>query len=367
MDQEKVAAMPIILSACMMVKNEQELLPQCLASIVDVVDEIVVVDTGSDDLTPDIALAMGAKVYHHPWQEDFSLHRNQAFGYSTGDWCLVIDADEELARLAVPREELMRRFSMIPANIGGLVASIHEFDQRTRQIEYAWLSTRVFRRSMNPRYEGYVHNTNRFDGDAAMTDFLINHYGYHLSPEKMAKKFERTGGMLRKKLQEDPNDYKAMYYLVQNLSAQDKWEEAARIGEVCMSLIPVTADKLQFYGNLYFIIGWCWLRQKDGNRAMAWTKKGIELFPEDLDLNWLMTQICYHAGMDGEFEKYAAKYTELLPIFRDSLAGKRRNGSFSSAIDLPESIKQNRTVTTVATRYAVIVAKQLQELQGVKG
>ena len=85
------------------------------------------------------------------------------------------------------------------------------------------------------------------------------------------------------------------------------------------------------------------------------------------DLNWLMTQICYHAGMDGEFEKYAAKYTELLPIFRDSLAGKRRDGSFSSAIDLPESIKQNRTVTTVATRYAVIVAKQLQELQGVKG
>lgn len=82
------------LSCCMIVKNEAEQLPKCLDSIKNVVDEIVVLDTGSTDQTIDIAQQWGAKVYRDSWDNDFAKARNQALQYVTGDWVLVLDADE---------------------------------------------------------------------------------------------------------------------------------------------------------------------------------------------------------------------------------------------------------------------------------
>ena len=83
------------ISLCMMVKNEEEFLPRCLESVKDVVDEIVIVDTGSTDRTVEIAESYGARVYHHPWENDFSKHRNQSISYASGAWILEMDADEE--------------------------------------------------------------------------------------------------------------------------------------------------------------------------------------------------------------------------------------------------------------------------------
>ncbi|MEJ2052223.1 MAG: glycosyltransferase family 2 protein, partial [Calditrichota bacterium] len=88
-EQALVNDLPTI-SACMMVKNEEEMLPNCLESIKDVVDELIVVDTGSTDKTIEIAESYGAKIYHHPWENDFSKHRNQSISYATGDWFLII-------------------------------------------------------------------------------------------------------------------------------------------------------------------------------------------------------------------------------------------------------------------------------------
>jgi len=90
------------LSLCTIVKNEEVALPKCLASVKDVVDEIVVLDTGSTDRTVEIAKQFGAKVYHFKWCNDFSAARNQALKYVTGDWILVLDADETLAPEIVP-------------------------------------------------------------------------------------------------------------------------------------------------------------------------------------------------------------------------------------------------------------------------
>ncbi|BAY08445.1 hypothetical protein NIES2098_16050 [Calothrix sp. NIES-2098] len=80
----------------MIVKNEAATLPKCLSSVKDVVDEIVVLDTGSSDRTPEIATGYGAKVHHYQWNNNFSTARNEALKYVTGDWILVLDADETL-------------------------------------------------------------------------------------------------------------------------------------------------------------------------------------------------------------------------------------------------------------------------------
>jgi glycosyltransferase involved in cell wall biosynthesis len=84
------------LSLCMIVKNEAENLPRCLASVAGLVDEMIVLDTGSTDGTVDLARSLGAQVEHFVWCDDFSQARNVALEYVTGDWVLVLDADEVL-------------------------------------------------------------------------------------------------------------------------------------------------------------------------------------------------------------------------------------------------------------------------------
>jgi tetratricopeptide (TPR) repeat protein len=90
------------LSLCMIVKDEEVALPKCLGSVKDVVDQIIVLDTGSTDKTPDIAKQFSAEVHHFEWCNDFSAARNDALQYVTGDWVLVLDADETLTQQIVP-------------------------------------------------------------------------------------------------------------------------------------------------------------------------------------------------------------------------------------------------------------------------
>lgn len=84
-------------SLCVIVKNERNHLPRCLESAKPVVDELVVVDTGSDDETKDIARVFGAHVYDFKWSHDFSAARNYALCKAAADWILVLDADETLS------------------------------------------------------------------------------------------------------------------------------------------------------------------------------------------------------------------------------------------------------------------------------
>src|ERR1700761_7887631 len=89
--------LPVGISLCMIVKNEERFLAECLASVKDVVDEINIVDTGSTDRTVEIAREFGANVIFREWRGDFGWARNEALAMATRRWTLVLDADEELA------------------------------------------------------------------------------------------------------------------------------------------------------------------------------------------------------------------------------------------------------------------------------
>ena len=84
------------ISLCMIVKNEEENLPNALNSVKDVVDEIIIVDTGSTDNTIEIAKSFGAKVYYYEWNDDFASARNEALKHATCEWILSMDADDEM-------------------------------------------------------------------------------------------------------------------------------------------------------------------------------------------------------------------------------------------------------------------------------
>lgn len=86
------------LSLCMIVKNEEACLDACLHAAQGFVDEIIIVDTGSTDKTKEIAQKFTNKIFDFPWQDDFSAARNFSLEKATGDWILVLDADEIIAQ-----------------------------------------------------------------------------------------------------------------------------------------------------------------------------------------------------------------------------------------------------------------------------
>ena len=87
--------MPTI-SLCMIVKNEEIHIARCLDSVADLVDEIIIVDTGSTDRTVDIVSKYTSKIYFYPWKDDFSAARNESFSKATMDYCMWMDADDVL-------------------------------------------------------------------------------------------------------------------------------------------------------------------------------------------------------------------------------------------------------------------------------
>lgn len=91
------------LSFCIITKNEAHQIRDCLNSVRDLVNEIILVDTGSTDGTPEVAKNLGAKVYEFTWCDNFAAARNTALKYVTGDWVLVLDADERLRKEIIPK------------------------------------------------------------------------------------------------------------------------------------------------------------------------------------------------------------------------------------------------------------------------
>ncbi|HTG69016.1 MAG TPA: glycosyltransferase family 2 protein, partial [Candidatus Udaeobacter sp.] len=86
----------ITISLCMIVKNEEQVLDRCLNSVKDLVDEIVIVDTGSTDSTKEIAANYTDRIFHFEWIDDFSAARNYSFRHATKDYILWLDADDLL-------------------------------------------------------------------------------------------------------------------------------------------------------------------------------------------------------------------------------------------------------------------------------
>jgi len=78
----------------MIVRDNEDTIEACLASVRPWVDEIIVVDTGSLDRTPEICRRFGAQVYNFPWCDDFSAARNESLKYATGDWIFWMDSDD---------------------------------------------------------------------------------------------------------------------------------------------------------------------------------------------------------------------------------------------------------------------------------
>jgi tetratricopeptide (TPR) repeat protein len=198
---------PQRLSLCMIMRDEEEHLARCLASVQGVVDEIVIVDTGSVDRSIEIAEAFGARVLHEEWRGDFAAPRNTSIDAATGDWILVLDAAEELVDGARLRELLHEEA------IEGYCLREVNFIGEQRGIESVVNSAfRLFRNRPAYRYSGALHEQimGKIDPEGGVcTRFVgieIHHYGY-LEPTSRAKeKTDRNMAIVMAEVARKPTD-----------------------------------------------------------------------------------------------------------------------------------------------------------------
>src|SRR3954469_6073778 len=171
----------LTISLCMIVRDEESMLPRCLDAVAEHVDEIVIVDTGSTDATMDIARSYGAKVIETEWTGDFGAARNVSFDAATGDWIMYLDADEVMgegqgARLRELTGRVWREaFFLVENNHTGDLedgTSVHHN------------ALRVFRNRPEYRFTGRIHEqiAHNLPGylpeRVETTDLRVEHYGY---------------------------------------------------------------------------------------------------------------------------------------------------------------------------------------------
>lgn len=276
------------ISACMIVRNEEELLPGCLESIRDWVDEIIVVDTGSTDRTIEIAREYGARVFEQPWADDFSKHRNCSIEQASRDWIFIIDADERIVIDDVPRIIDALRDGRAELLSVGVYNVYGENEQKTTFAN----SIRFFRRCLNLRYSGIVHNVLGVPGNQPVlrTSARLKHYGYDLPPDRMKAKFERTRRLLEEQLKTDPDDVFALFNYAELLRgaepviSKQNAAEVIRAATRVIDLVPVDDTerrhlRLMALNQLAAVLISC----KEYEQALSCCRQALEMRPDYLD------------------------------------------------------------------------------------
>ncbi|RDI76011.1 Glycosyl transferase family 2 [Gaiella occulta] len=209
------------ISLCMIVKDEEELLPACLDSVREHVDELIVVDTGSTDRTREIASERGATVIDFAWTGSFSDARNVSLEHATGDWILYLDADEQLvgddgARLRALAGQTWREgFYLNERNFTGS----EELGSSTSHLAF-----RLFRNRRRYRFEGIVHEQKihlfplHLPERFAVCDVRINHYGYLKQRMIDRGKSRRNRELLEREAREHPSPFNDF-----NLGSEYSW------------------------------------------------------------------------------------------------------------------------------------------------
>ncbi len=207
------------ISLCMIVKDEEKYIERCLESVKGIFDEIVIVDTGSQDKTISIAKSFGARIVFHQWQDNFSISRNISLEHATGDWIFILDADEWLCQ----KSKVLFKDLIDKKDILGY----HVF----RKPHPDWTEStivRMFRNLPELRFRGIFHETLMLSEEqrdrVLMSDLKIYHEPWTEKSEK--SKSLRNIRILEKHLKEYPEDVYQILDLARSKIKAEKFPES---------------------------------------------------------------------------------------------------------------------------------------------
>jgi glycosyltransferase involved in cell wall biosynthesis len=231
------------ISVCLIVKDEEKFLKRCLETVNGIADEIIVADTGSTDRTKSIALEYTNMVYDYRWEDDFSKARNFAASKASGEWIVVLDADEFVDRESFGDFKESLQDKHMDHNI--LAVQIVNFVGENGKDTVLNFHERVYKNDGTINYYRNIHEMLKHNQSLecrGIAGFQIYHSGYMISVMKEKNKSNRNLLLLKQKKKKEAIDY-------------------------------------YFLGNEYFVLG-------DFNKAIEFYKKGFQL-KESIHLDWV--------------------------------------------------------------------------------
>jgi glycosyltransferase involved in cell wall biosynthesis len=311
----------------MIVKDEESCIADCLSSMQEHVDEIVIVDTGSTDRTVEIAESYGAKVYHHKWEDSFSKARNQVISYVETPWLIQLDADEIMEpESACKVRDVVRANHKLTTNLVHLVLLNKA---KGSAEETSFINTgKIMRVLPTLFFTSRVHNKLHCPGDTTLTNLRIIHHGYSLDDATMDKKRERTTRLLLIQASETPEDFETHHYLAIQYLRMEDWDNCIRIGKIAVELAKKHEPHTQLQLLTRHTIAMSYYYQASKlstraeqtplfNEAIKWSKESLELYPDYLDANNLLGSIYFAVKDHASCWKYSEKYLQVCQMLKD--------------------------------------------------
>ena len=294
-------------SLCLIVRNEEKNLRDCLTPVSSLFDEIIIVDTGSTDRTRDIAREFTGKVHEFRWADDFAAARNESLRHAQGDWIFWLDADDRLP----PRDA--RLLQSLIEGLGKkkqayLITTMcpPQFEcEGVRHLSHF----RLFRRDPAIRWKGRVHEQLRpspqeLGFEVRSHDLQILHTGYADSSQQI-KKAQRDLRLLRMDFAADPDDLSTTLHLALANARVSNYSESKKYLRILEAREP---SEENWRREVYKLLTEVSLKTGECREALQYADKGLATFPQDVHLLYGRAQALY------EMDVYEACVETLLHL-----------------------------------------------------
>jgi glycosyltransferase involved in cell wall biosynthesis len=280
-----VAGRRMRVSLCIIAKNEEHNIGDCLRSAAGLCDEVIVVDTGSTDRTREIATELGAKVFDFAWVDSFSAARNACLEHATGDWIFWLDADDRLDD--ENRRKLQALFSSLPDQnlcYSMKCRCLPDAHGVVTEVDHI----RLFRRHPAIRWRYRVHEqilpaVRAAGGDVRWADAVVFHTGYQ-DPDLRRRKLGRDLRLLRLEESEQPDEAFTLFNL--GSVTQELGNHAEALGYLRRSLARSHPND-SIVRKLYALIASCHRTLKQSAEAEAACEEGLRVCPGDSELLYI--------------------------------------------------------------------------------
>ncbi len=214
----------VSISLCMIVKNEEDVLARCLDSAAELVDEIIIVDTGSTDRTREIAARFTDQIFDFPWQDDFAAARNESFSHASMDYCLWLDADDVF--LEEDRRAFLEMKETLEPDVSVVMAPYHTGFDENGGVTFSYYRERLIKNRAGMRWAGAVHEAVAPAGKVLYGDFAVTHKKTRPSdPDRNLRIYQ---AQLDAGKELEPRE---QFYYGRELYYHRRWEEALEVFE----------------------------------------------------------------------------------------------------------------------------------------
>ncbi|CAM4154306.1 glycosyltransferase family 2 protein [Lederbergia lenta] len=296
------------ISLCMIVKNEEDCIERCLDSVHALVDEIIIVDTGSTDMTTTLCKKYKAKIYEYSWNQHFAKARNYGLSQATGDWILWLDADEELDKHG--KLKIQEALESTDTKVFTLPTINYYGDTLANENEaFIHYQPRLFRNNHGIRFYNRIHENLRLPSgiEGQPIQAQIKHYGYLQGIVNKKQKAKRNMKLLKEELRDQAHEPSTEYHLASEYYRNKEYERAfIYINQSILKFLRKGEKPPSITYKLKYAI-----LIETGSFDGAWPsiEKAILLYPDYVDLYFYKGWILYNLE----------KYTEAIQTFEQCI------------------------------------------------